>query len=292
MAIWLAIGSSGALAQDDPCGEGAGASVATSCPPGESGAALSKRSRSLREKGETAQAIEDLTAAIQLDPGNAQALVDLGDLYLKTEKPEDAAVQYAQAILLTGGNASAYYGIAEVNRRLGRYPQAVMAADRALEINPRDAKSSYIRSVALLRGDHREDGEIELERFGKLEAKDREEVVRGRTIPVTLRTAFAKLKDGQGEEAIELLREGIDSYPDSPALQLNLGIIQSRLGMHRDALKTFQAMIDQGFHDQDYFLVHLNLFREYEILGDTKASQFQRLIYLQKYDAFLKNKRK
>jgi tetratricopeptide (TPR) repeat protein len=238
------------------------------------------------------EAISNLKTALDLDPGNAQAFVGLGDLYLKLDKPEDAGNQYAQAILLTGGNAAAYYGIAEVNRRLGRYPQAVMAADRALAINPRDAKSSYIRSVALLQGDHREDGEVELERFGKLEAKDREEVVRGRIIPATLRTAFAKLKDGQGEEAIELLREGIHSYPDSPSLQLNLGIIQSRLGMHRDALKTFQAMIDQGFQDHNYFLVHLNLSREYEILGDMKARQLQRLIYLQKYDAFLKNKRK
>ena len=91
---------------------------------------------------------------------------------------------------------------------------------------------------------------------------------------------------------MEVLREGIHSYPDSPSLQLNLGIIQSRLGRHRDAIKTFQAMIDQGFQNQDYFLVHLNLSREYEVLRDMKASQLHRLIYLQKYDAFLKNKRK
>ena len=50
-------------------------------------------------------------------------------------------------------------------------------------------------------------------------------------------------------------------------------------------------MIDKGFQDQD-FLVHLNLSREYEILGDVKASQLHRLLYLQKVDVFLKNKRK
>jgi len=238
------------------------------------------------------EALSNLKTAVELDPGNASAFVALGDLYLKLDRPEAAAAQYAESILLTGGNVAAYYGIAEVNRRLGHYHQAVMAADRALEINPRDAKSSYVRSVALLRDGHREEGEVELERFRKLEANDRDEEVRARTIPTTLHTAASRLENRQEEAALRILGEGIHSYPDSASLQVNLGIIQSRLGRHRDAIKTFQAMIDQGFQNQDYFLVHLNLSREYEILGDRKASQLHRLIYLQKYDAFLKNKLK
>jgi tetratricopeptide (TPR) repeat protein len=238
------------------------------------------------------EALSNLKTALQLDPGNAHGFVALGDLYLKLDRPEDAAAQYAQAILVTGSNATAYYGIAEVNRRMGRYPQAVMAADKALEINSGDTKSSYVRSVALLRGGRREEGEIELERYRKLEAKDHDEGVRGRTIPVTLHTAAAKLENHEDEEALEVLREAIRSYPDSVSLQLNLAIIQSLLGRHRDAIKTLQGIIDQGLQNQDYFLVQLNLSREYEILGDTKASQLHRLIYLQNYDAFLKNKRK
>jgi tetratricopeptide (TPR) repeat protein len=236
-------------------------------------------------------ALSNLETAIELDPGNANAFVDLGDLYLKLNRPEDAASEYAKAILLTGGAAAAYYGAAEVNRRLGRYPQAVIAADRALEINSRDTRSSYVRSVALLRDGHREDSEIELERFRKLEANDRDEGVRTRTIPVILRKALASFENGQEEAALEVLRDGIQSYPDSPSLQLNLGILQSRLGRHRDAIKTFQTIIDHGSPDQSDFLVHLNLSREYEILDDMKTSRLHRLIYLQKYDAFLKNKR-
>jgi tetratricopeptide (TPR) repeat protein len=237
------------------------------------------------------EALSNLQTALDLDPANAPAIVDLGDLYLKLDRPEDAAAQYGRAILLTGGNAAAYYGLAEVSRQLGHYPQAVMAAERALEFNPRDAKSSYIRSNALFRSGRREEGDAELERFEKLEASERDEGVRGRTIPVTLRTAFARLEEGLGEAAIEVLREGNRAYPDSASLQLNLGILQSRLGKHQDALKTFQALVDQGFQDQSSFLVHLNLSREYEVLGDIKASRLHRLIYLQKYDAYLNKRR-
>jgi tetratricopeptide (TPR) repeat protein len=236
------------------------------------------------------EALADLKTALEIDPGSVQAFIARGDLYLKLDRPEDAAAQYAPAILLTGGNAAAYYGIAEANRRLGRYPQAVMAADKALEIDSRDAKSSYVRSVALLRDGQREAGEVELERFRKLEANDHDERVRARSIPVTLHTAAARFENGQEEAALEALREGIRSYPDSPSLQLNLGIVQSRMGRHRDAIHTFQAMIDQGFQNQDNFLIHLNLSREHEALGDMKAHQLHRLIYLQQYDAFLKNK--
>jgi tetratricopeptide (TPR) repeat protein len=238
------------------------------------------------------EALRNLTTALDLDPGNAHAFVALGDLYLKLDKPEDAATQYAQAILLTGGTAASYYGAAEVNRRLGRYAQAVRAADRALEINSRDTKSSYIRSLALLRDGHQGDGEIELQRFRKLEANDRDEGGRARTILVTLHTATARFENGEEDAALEIVGEAIHSYPDSASLQLNLGIIQSRLGRHREAIKTFQALIDQGLQDPDYFLHHLGLSREYEILGDMKASQLHRLLYLQKYDAFLQKKRK
>jgi tetratricopeptide (TPR) repeat protein len=237
------------------------------------------------------EALTNLRTALDLDPVNAHAFVALGDLYLKLDKPEDAAAQYAQAILLTGGDAASYYGIAEVNRRLGRYPQAVLAADRALEMHSTDTKSSYIRSMALLRDGHRENGELELERLRKLEAKERDEGIRIRTIPVTLHTAAARFESGEQNAALQILRQGVQSYPDSASLQLNIGIIQSRTGNHRDAIKTFEAMIDQGFLGKDYFLVHFNLSREYEIVGDMKASRVHRLLYLQKYDAFLQKRK-
>jgi len=236
------------------------------------------------------EALSNLQTASALDPSNAQALVDLGDLYLKLDKPEDAAEAYGQAVLVTGGNAAAYYGIAEVNQRLGRYAQAVAAADRALAINPKDSKSSYIRFKALLQDNKPEEGEAELQRFNRLQADENDEVVRGKAIPVALHTAFTKFEGGQGEAALDVLREAIRSYPDSTSLHLYLGIMQSRLGRHNDALETFQTMIDRG--DQNYFLVHFNLSREYELLGDPKASQLHRLTYLQKYDAFLRNQRR
>ena len=97
----------------------------------------------------------------------------------------------------------------------------------------------------------------------------------------------AKLAAGEYEEAIRLLRERIDADPGAAGLYLELGLTQAKLGRHMEAVRTFQTMIRMGL---DGFLVHRSLYLQYEILGNTSASQHHRVIYLQKYDALLKLK--
>ena len=162
-----------------------------------------------------------------------------------------------------------------------------MAADKALEIDSRDAKSSYVRAAALLRSGRPNEGEAELERFRRLEGEERDKVDRLRATRVFLQSAADSLASGRGDDAIKQLREGIRVYPDAGLLHLNLGIIQSRLGRHDDAVETFQTMIKLGLGD--FFLVHLNLSREYQVLGNKTLSRRHRLIYLQKYNSSFPN---
>jgi amidase len=119
MAVWIGVGSLPASAQDnESCNEEAGLG-ATICPADDSRAGLAKRSRSLREKGETAKAIEDLTAAIQLDPGNAQAYYHRGNAYQDTGDYNRALDDLGQAIAIDPGFASAYHdrGVIFYDRR-------------------------------------------------------------------------------------------------------------------------------------------------------------------------------
>ena len=223
--------------------------------------------------------------SLELDPGNIRARVAQGDLLLQLDRLDDAAAEYARAIRLSGGNAAAYYGTAQLNLRASRFEEAITAADRALEIDSHDAKSSYLRAAALLRSGRATEGEAELERFRKLEREDRDNVDQLRATRVFLKSAADSLASGRGDDAIKQLREGIRVYPDAGLLHLNLGIIQSQLGRHDDAVETFQSMIKAGLGD--FFLVHLNLSREYQILGNKPLSRRHQLIYLQKfYSAF------
>ena len=84
-----------------------------------------------------------------------------------------------------------------------------------------------------------------------------------------------------------MLSEGIREYPANARLQLKLGLIQSRLELHREAAETFETIIRMQLDD---FLVHRQLAREYEKLGNKEGAQQQRTVYLQRYDAALLKK--
>jgi hypothetical protein len=61
------------------------------------------------------------------------------------------------------------------------------------------------------------------------------------------------------------------------------------LRLHRQAAETFETMIRLQMDD---FLVHRQLAREYEQLGNREAGQKHRVLYLQRYDAALQTKLK
>ena len=58
-------------------------------------------------------------------------------------------------------------------------------------------------------------------------------------------------------------------------------------GLHRDAVETLEATARLKSDD---FLVHRQLAREFEALGNLEGARQQRVIYLQKYDAALQTK--
>ena len=236
------------------------------------------------------EAVSSFKTALQIEPGNLTARVSLGDLYLQMDKSDEAAGEYAQAILYSGGgNVDAHIGLAEVNLRLGDFPKAVAAAQKALGIDSGNLKSRYVLALALLRSGRSEEGEAEMDRFRKLEAENRDRRDPGGPTGVSLKSAMAKLEKGRTEEALEEIRNHIRSDPDSALLYLNLGVAQSRVGHHADAINTFQTMIDRGLGDS--FLVDFNLSREYEAVGDKSKSQRHRVHYLRKLDDSLKKAR-
>jgi tetratricopeptide (TPR) repeat protein len=236
------------------------------------------------------EAVSSFRTALQIEPGNVTARVALGDLYLQMDRPGDAVVEYAQAIIHSGGrNAAAYLGLAEVNLRQGDFSQAVAAAQRALGVDSGNLRAHYVLAMSLLRSGRSEDGEAEMERFRKLEADERDMNDPGGATGVSLKSAMTKLEKGRTEEALEEIRKSIHANPDSAVFHLNLGIAQGRAGRHADAIRTFQAMIDRGLAES--FLVDFNLSREYEALGDRSKSQRHRVNYLRKLDASLKKVR-
>ena len=238
------------------------------------------------ELAELDQAASAYKKALEFTPDSVDARLGLGDVYLQQGKAEDALKEYNLALAKDPKSAAAHFRNADANLRLGRFPEASAAAAKVLSLDARHRKAHYVLATALVRMGTQEESERELEVYRKLEAEARAETDRGRNIVVVNRGAAAKLLEGSAEEAVEMFRKAIETFPDSATAYLNLGTAQSKLGQHKAAADTFQKILSLNVSDS--FLVSWNLAQEYQHLGDSEASRRHQVVYLQNIDVALR----
>jgi tetratricopeptide (TPR) repeat protein len=228
-------------------------------------------------------AVNALTRSLEINPANTGSRLLLGAIFTRRNRFTEAAAEYRRVITTNPASASAYDGLAQVELSLGNYREAALEADKALAIDPDLQTARYNRAIALIR-DGREEGTAALEEYQRREAELRSVQTRRNDVAHINRTATNLLSEGSPEKAVETLREGIKVHSLSGILYLKLGMAQSLMKLHKDAAGTFETMIRLKIDD---FLVHRQLGREYELLGNSERAQQQRMLYLQRYDAAL-----
>jgi tetratricopeptide (TPR) repeat protein len=233
------------------------------------------------------EAIAALTSALKTNPASWRPRLLLGTVYMRRSRLEEAATEYSRVISANSRIAVAHEGLAQVNLELGRYTESATEAERALAIDPGLQSSRYIKAMALIRGGNEREGRIALEDYQQRENEQRIAASQLNAIAELEKDCSTKLSEARVTEAMAMLSEGIREYPLNARLYLKLGLIQNRLGLHREAAETFETMIRLQLDD---FLVHRQLAREYEQLGNTEGAQQQRVVYLQRYDAALQTK--
>jgi tetratricopeptide (TPR) repeat protein len=233
------------------------------------------------------EAIACLTKALEINPASWNPRLLLGTVYLRRNRFEEATEEYSHVISENSRIAAAHEGLAQVNLELGRYTESAMEAERALDIDPGLQSSRYIKAMALIRGDKEREGRIALQDYQQRESEQRVAASQLIAIAELEKNCSALLSEARLQEAMAMLSEGIREYPLHARLYLKLGLTQSRLGLHREAAETFETMIRMQLDD---FLVHRQLAREYEQLGNEEGSRQQRVLYLQRYDAALQTK--
>jgi tetratricopeptide (TPR) repeat protein len=90
-----------------------------------------------------AGAIEDLTEALALRPGQPGLLARRGELYLIENAPRLAARDFEEAVKLDRALAEARAGLGAARVRLNRYREAVADADAAARLAPADHRVLY-----------------------------------------------------------------------------------------------------------------------------------------------------
>lgn len=231
-------------------------------------------------------AIAALRRALSLNPDSSSAHLLLGALYQRRNEFDKAAAEYRHLLSVEPDLAAAHDGLAQVDLAAGRFDDAIREAERATAIDPWLQSSRYTLGMALLRSGRTEEGRNALEAYREKE----QELERARSgekeIAEASRNVSALLEENRLGDAVASLEKSIRRHPEAAMLHLKQGLIQSRMGEHKEAVVTFESMA--GLHLDD-FLVHRNLAREYALLGDSASSQRQRVLYLEQYDAALQS---
>ncbi|MCL2460483.1 MAG: tetratricopeptide repeat protein [Euryarchaeota archaeon] len=218
-------------------------------------------------RGTHAEAMRLSKQALALDPpaGIATALwTNLGEAYAGYEEYENAEEAFRQAIEKDVENQAAFAGLAYVSYRMGRYQEAIQAADQALVLDVGDADSWLIRGRALADSGDVDEAYISLLRADALRPEhvetlakiavilyERGEIERVLTIAdhiISLSSddadawfyrAWTLLRLEEYRAANEAFNRAIQLAPYNAYGWLGRGQLYEALGMTTDALQTY-----------------------------------------------------
>ena len=95
------------------------------------------------EAGEYAEAIADLVAAVEMDPGSSEAHFLLAQAYNQTDDLLKAADEFRTVLALDPDNAAAHHNLGVTYFQLQDPVAAVAEFEAALELDPDDADTHY-----------------------------------------------------------------------------------------------------------------------------------------------------
>jgi tetratricopeptide (TPR) repeat protein len=102
------------------------------------GESVLDEARASLEEGDLERARESLRRAVEQDPGDSSAFVDLGYLALGAGEVEEATRLFRQALERDQGNLDALRALATIHGRAGRGDEALEAASAVADARPGD----------------------------------------------------------------------------------------------------------------------------------------------------------
>lgn len=113
--------------------------------------ALTARGEQRQAHGQLSEALEDLDAALRIDPRHVEALRVRGACLAKLGRPDEALVDLDKAISVAPQDVKAHLERGQVRYALGRYAEAARDFDQVLKVKPRNATAVAGRGHARFR---------------------------------------------------------------------------------------------------------------------------------------------
>jgi tetratricopeptide (TPR) repeat protein len=201
------------------------------------------KARLLDDEGQASQAIEEYKKALELDPNNSLIYAEMGQSYLRNNRPREAADNATKAISIDPDNIEAHKLLTTIylqiiSRATAQQPPspetingAIREFEEIIRIDPTERQSFLmLGKLYQIKGDRAKATEI-YKKFLGIEPGSEEGVM-----------ALAKLHADSGnyKEAAELLETFVQQRPDSDGALQTLGEVYSEMQQYAKAADAFR----------------------------------------------------
>ncbi len=181
--------------------------------------------------GPAAETIRQFEEAIRLDHGTAAYVVDLARAYDKLGRGDEAAATYARVLEASPGDTNALHELAGLNLRAGRPEAALPYLKRLVAVNPDDLVVQQELGAAAEKAGDREGAKQAYE--GVLQKFPQAAVTRGLLAEIFI-------NEGRNNDAVALLRAGVEADPNAALIHRTLASALERTGNVAAAVREYR----------------------------------------------------
>lgn len=204
-------------------------------------------------------ALEDINKLRQLEPGNTDFMLSLGDIYLGKGAYREALDPYQKAALRYPENGDLFYSLAKVQFNLADTAAQGLAAEEAIK-----KRTRYLGEAYYLLGDARQKQKRIPE---ATDAYQRSLAAKPEQYEVYRNVAELYRASSRIEEAIEISKRGLRLFPNDGNIYTDLSWFYSLSDRHEDAVQAALAGIRFAPNQS---MAYTNLCRAY---NDTKKPE-------------------
>lgn len=99
--------------------------------------------------GPMAERITAVEKQVKLEPNNAAAWTELGNLYYDTKQPEKSIMAYEKSLSLHPGNPDVLTDLGVMYREVHNYDKALDCFNKAIAVNPAHVIAQFNKSIVL-----------------------------------------------------------------------------------------------------------------------------------------------
>jgi tetratricopeptide (TPR) repeat protein len=195
-----------------------------------------------------------LQAALTQDPKNASAMTGLANVYLKTGRPQPATELLERAIVSVPSFEPAFL-LGSAYSSQERYEEAVMAFQRAIQLDSGQAEVYYQLAQALGKLNRNEERTQALQHFRKLKEKSQKNEEDIRRAARLIEEARPFVDRGELVQALQLLQQAHSIQPDSGDILFRLAGLQYDLRQYTAARNSVTEAIARTYDEWNYYFL-------------------------------------